>query len=158
MPDPSAASPAKPLATTSCGILRGTTEVGVTVFRAVPYAAPPAGALRFQPPAPPAAWTGERDASAHGPIAPQPPSRLRMAMGDFSCPQSEDCLTLTIWTPAADAARRPVLIWFHGGAFMSGAGSLPWYSGATMARRGDMVVVGELHRLGALGFRRICPA
>ena len=155
MPVPSTASPARPLATTRSGTLRGTTEDGVAVFRAVPYAAPPAGALRFQPPAPPAAWTGEREAGAHGPIAPQPPSRLRMAMGDFSCPQSEDCLTLTIWTPATDAARRPVLIWFHGGAFMSGAGSLPWYSGAVMARRGDMVVVGVNYRLGALGFMHL---
>ncbi len=144
-----------PAAATAQGNLSGTVENGVAVFRAVPYAAPPVGELRFKPPAPPAAWRGERDASAHGPIAPQPPSRLRAAMGDFSCPQSEDCLTLTIWTPAADRARRPVLVWFHGGAFMSGAGSLPWYSGANMARRGDMVVVGVNYRLGALGFMHV---
>jgi len=144
-----------PLATLDLGTLRGTTEQGVAVFRAVPYAAPPVGPLRFQPPAPPAAWNGERDASAHGPIAPQPPSRLSMAMGGFSLPQDEDCLTLTIWTPAPDGARRPVMLWFHGGAFMSGAGSLDWYSGATMAARGDMVVVGVNYRLGALGFMHL---
>ena len=148
-------TPSKPVATTTVGKLHGTNENGVAVFRAVPYAAPPVGELRFKPPMPPTPWRGERDASAHGPIAPQPPSRLRAAMGDFSCPQSEDCLTLTIWTPAADRARRPVLVWFHGGAFMSGAGSLPWYSGATMARRGDMVVVGVNYRLGALGFMHL---
>ena len=137
------------------GALRGATEEGVSVFRAVPYAAPPTGPLRFQPPAPPLPWPEECDASAHGPIAPQPPSRLRAAMGDFSYPQAEDCLTLTIWTPAPDRALRPVLVWFHGGAFMSGAGSLPWYSGATMARRGNMVVVGVNYRLGALGFMHL---
>ena len=137
------------------GVLRGTLEEGVAVFRAVPYAAPPIGPRRFQPPSPPESWIGERDATRHGPIAPQGPSRLRMAMGDFSCPQSEDCLTLTVWTPAADSAKRPVLIWLHGGAFMSGAGSLPWYSGAVMARRGDMVVVGVNYRLGALGFMHL---
>lgn len=147
--------PPNPHATTALGTLSGATEKGVAVFRAVPYAAPPVGKFRFKPPAPPAAWLGARDASAHGPIAPQPPSRLRAAMGDFTCPQSEDCLTLTIWTPAADRARRPVLVWFHGGAFMSGAGSLPWYSGATMAQRGDMVVVGVNYRLGALGFMHL---
>ena len=144
-----------PTAALPQGRLRGATEDGVAVFRAVPYASPPMGALRFRPPAPPEPWTGERDATQHGPIAPQPPSRLRMAMGDFSYPQGEDCLTLTVWTPAVDTTRRPVLIWLHGGAFLSGAGSLPWYSGATMARRGDIVVVGVNYRLGALGFMHL---
>ena len=147
--------PVAPQATISQGALRGTTEGGVAVFRNVPYAAPPLGALRFQPPTPAPAWVGERDATEHGAIAPQPPSRLRAAMGDFFCPQAEDCLSLTIWTPAPDQARRPVLLWLHGGAFMSGAGSLPWYSGATMAARGDMVVVGVNYRLGALGFMHL---
>ena len=138
------------------GKLRGTHEDGVIVFRAIPYAAPPVGDLRFKPPQPVVAWTGERDATEHGPIPHQPPSRLRMAMGEFNLPQGEDCLTLTVWTPALhdtnQRARRPVVVWFHGGAFLSGAGSLPWYSGATMARRGDVTVVGVNYRLGALGF------
>ncbi len=143
------------LAVVTEGALRGTREAGVAVFRNVPYAAAPVGPLRFQPPAPAPQWAGERDASRHGAIAPQPPSRLRAAMGDFSHPQSEDCLTVTVWTPAADQARRPVLVWLHGGAFMSGAGSLPWYSGAVMAQRGNMVVVGVNYRLGALGFMHL---
>ena len=147
--------PVAPQATISQGALRGTTEGGVAVFRNVPYAAPPVGALRFQPPAAAAAWVGERNAAEHGAIAPQPPSRLRAAMGDFSVRQAEDCLSLTIWTPAPDQTRRPVLLWLHGGAFMSGAGSLPWYSGATMAARGEMVVVGVNYRLGALGFMHL---
>ncbi len=118
----------------------------------MPFAAPPIGALRFAPTQPPAAWTGLRNARRHGPIAPQPPSRLRAAMGDFTRPQDEDCLTLTITTPSADDARRPVLVWLHGGAWLSGAGSLDWYDGAALARAGDAVVVGVNYRLGPLGF------
>ncbi len=76
-------------------------------------------------------------------------------MGDFDAPQSEDCLTLTIATPGADSKRRPVLVWLHGGAFWTGAGSLDWYSGVPMAREGDVVVVGVNYRLGALGFMHL---
>ncbi len=144
-----------PVARTSLGVLRGAVESDVCTFRAVPYAAPPVGARRFALPEAPEPWTGERDATRDGPIAPQPPSRLRAAMGDFDLPQSEDCLTLTISTPAPDGARRPVIVFLHGGAFWTGAGSLPWYSGAALARHGDTVVVGVNHRLGALGFMHL---
>jgi para-nitrobenzyl esterase len=141
-----------PIAHTTLGTLQGLTDQGVATFRAVPYAMPPTGARRFAPPEPAAAWEGTRDATRHGPIAPQTPSRLAPAMGDYRLPMDEDCLTLTIWTPAADAARRPVLVWLHGGAWVSGAGSLPWYDGARLAREGDVVVVGVNYRLGALGY------
>lgn len=143
---------AAPTATTRYGRLQGTVEKGVPVFRGVPYAAPPVGPRRFRPAVPPEPWTGVRDATVHGPIAPQNRSRLAIPMGDFDRPQGEDCLTLTIWTPAADDKRRPVLIFFHGGAFVSGAGSLDWYSGASLAAHGDIVVVGVNYRLGVLGF------
>jgi para-nitrobenzyl esterase len=146
---------AAPLARTSLGVLRGSVESGACTFRGVPYAAPPVGARRFAMPEPPVAWTGERDATRDGPIPPQPPSRLRAAMGDFDLPQSEDCLTLTITTPAPDGARRPVIVFLHGGAFWTGAGSLPWYAGASLARHGDVVVVGVNYRLGALGFMHL---
>ncbi len=136
----------------SLGELHGLARDGVVLFRNVPYAAPPIGALRFAAPQPPGPWAGVRDARAHGPIAPQPPSRLRAAMGDFDRAQDEDCLTLSIATPAADGARRPVLVWLHGGAFLSGAGSLDWYDGAALARAADAVVVGVNYRLGPLGF------
>ncbi|MBV8869955.1 MAG: carboxylesterase family protein [Acetobacteraceae bacterium] len=106
------------------GELAGARGDGVARFRAVPYAAPPVGPRRFAPPEPPARWGGARDATRPGPIAPQPPSRLRAAMGDFTREQSESCLTLDITTPAPDGARRPVVVWLHGGAFLSGAGSL----------------------------------
>lgn len=141
------------IAHTMLGDLQGLRKDGVVRFRAIPYAALPVGALRFAPPAPPEPWSGVRDARAHGPIAPQPQSRLRLAMGDFAHrEQSEDCLTLTIATPAVDGGRRPVLVWLHGGAWLSGAGSLDWYDGGPMAHAGDVVVVGVNYRLGPLGF------
>lgn len=140
------------LASTALGDLAGSEEHGVTVFRGVPYAAPPVGPLRFMPPEPVSAWRDRRDATRHGPIAPQGASRLSAAMGGFTQAQDEDCLTLTIWTPRADTARRPVLVWLHGGAWLSGAGSLDWYNGARLAREGDIVVVGVNYRLGALGY------
>src|SRR3954454_6781678 len=105
---------------TKAGALRGAREKGLAVFRGVPYAAAPVGDLRFAPPQPEAGWQGVRDATKDGPIAPQGRSRLAHVMGDFERPQSEDCLTLTVWTPAADARKRPVLVWIHGGAFASG--------------------------------------
>ncbi len=139
-------------ASTRFGNLNGTIEGNVVAFRNVPYAAPPVGKLRFRRPEPPKPWSGERDATQHGPAAPQNRSRLAAAMGDFTRPQDEDCLTLTIWSPKPDGKRRPVLVWYHGGAFVSGAGSLDWYSGARLAEFGDVVVVGVNYRLGVLGF------
>lgn len=133
---------------TTAGDLRGAHENGVAVFRGVPYATAP----RFVPPQPVPAWSGVRDARRDGPIAPQGRSRLAHIMGDFERPQTEDCLTLNIWTPAADAKKRPVLVWIHGGAFSSGSGSIPWYSGERFAANGDVVVASINYRLGALGF------
>jgi para-nitrobenzyl esterase len=143
------------LAHTTSGTLQGTIEGGAVAFRAVPYAAAPIGAARFAPPAPPAPWSGVRDATRDGPVAPQAPSRLRDAMGDFSAAQDEDCLTLTIWTPHADTAARPVLVWLHGGAWSSGAGSLAWYDGGRLAAEQNIVVVGVNYRLGALGYLHV---
>jgi para-nitrobenzyl esterase len=139
-------------ACTALGDLAGLAGDGVLKFRGVPYALPPVGARRFAPPAPPEPWDGVRDATRHGPIRPQPSSRLRMAMGEFSRDQGEDCLTLTIATPATDDSRLPVIVWLHGGAWLSGAGSLDWYDGGPLARDGDVVVVGVNYRLGPLGF------
>lgn len=134
------------------GRLRGVRQDGAVLFRAIPFAAPPVGPARFAPPAPPAAWAGIRPADQHGPIAPQGPSRLRAAMGDFERPQDEDCLTLTLATPEPDGRARPVIFWVHGGAYLSGAGSLDWYQGAALASAADAVVVAPNYRLGALGF------
>lgn len=139
-------------AETELGCLHGVQHDGVVQFRGVPYARPPLGELRFRPPSPQEPWPGRLDATVHGPIAPQGPSRLRVAVGDFSRPQSEDCLTLTITTPAPDGERRPVIVWLHGGGYGTGAGSLDWYDGARLAREGDVVVVGVNYRLGPLGY------
>jgi len=141
-----------PVARTALGALTGLWNDGVAVFRGVPYALPPVGERRFALAQPYPAWSGMRDATRHGPIAPQLGARLAGAMGNYTRPQDEDCLTLTIVTPAPDAGRRPVMVWLHGGAFTTGAGSLDWYDGATLARAGDLVFVGVNYRIGALGF------
>lgn len=147
-------APDEPVVRTGLGAIGGVLEDGCAVFRRVPYAAPPVGPLRFAPARAPAPWTGLLDGTRDGPISPQNASDLRHYMGDFEREQGEDCLTLTIWAPdaGAEAGPRPVLLWFHGGAFVSGAGSLPWYDGARLAREGGIVVVAANYRLGALGW------
>jgi para-nitrobenzyl esterase len=142
-----------PVAHTPLGDLRGIFRDGIAAFHGVPYAEPPIGELRFAPAAPVLAWSGLRDATSHGPIAPQPPPRLSALVGRGSTrPQNEDCLTLTICTPAPDAKARPVVVWLHGGAWLSGAGSLDRLDGSLLAREGDLVFVGVNYRLGALGW------
>lgn len=134
----------------SYGKLRGLQRGGHLAFLGVPYAAPPVGALRFKAPEPPAAWSGVRDAIAPGPVAPQD---LLAAEGfKATGPESEDCLYLNVYTPAADGARRPVMVWIHGGGFSHGSGSQPSYDGGPLAERGDVVVVTLNYRLGALGY------
>lgn len=135
----------------SCGRLRGRVRDGLHVFRGIPYAQPPVGALRWAPPRPPAPWAGVREASAPGACAPQGPSLIDRILPDQIGPQSEDCLFLDIWTPSP-AGRRPVMVWIHGGAFMIGAGNSPLYDGARLAEQGDVVVVSINYRIGSLGF------
>jgi para-nitrobenzyl esterase len=140
---------------TASGRLRGeqieVDGLPVSVFRGVPYAEPPVGSLRLQPPVAAAPWIGELDATAFGPVAPQPPS----FMAAFGEPQSEDCLTLNVWAPE-DAAGAPVMVWFHGGGFTGGSGSTPWYDGRRLAARGVIVVTAN-YRLGPLGFLHLEP-
>ncbi|MEU8124187.1 carboxylesterase family protein [Spirillospora sp. NPDC049024] len=94
---------------------------------------------------------GPGPAGRPGPAAPQPPSRLEHVMGPGSgLEQSEDCLSLNVWTPGGDGL--PVLVWLHGGGFTSGSGGEAWYDGGLLARRGRMVVVTANYRLGALGY------
>ena len=139
--------------TTTAGRLRGTVEGGVAVFRGIPYARPPIGPLRFAPPRPPEAWAGVRDATAFGPPAMQVANAVSGGQSVGAAP-SEDCLTLNVWTPAPDTGHRPVLVWLHGGAFVFGTGSAPMCRGATLARRGDAVVVTLNYRLGLFGYLR----
>jgi para-nitrobenzyl esterase len=137
---------------TGCGRVEGVEEGGVEVFRGIPYAASAAGAGRWRPPAPREPWSGVRDARRPGPMAPQAPGMISKLLGDSGLAMDEDCLSLDVWTPSADAARRPVLVWIHGGSFNTGSGSLAVYDGGALARRGDVVVVTFNYRLGALGF------
>ncbi|MDP9497251.1 MAG: carboxylesterase family protein [Actinomycetota bacterium] len=141
---------------TGAGALRGAHEGDVLVFRGVPYAAPPVGDLRFRPPQPVAPWDGERDATRAGlaPVQTAPPFQYVPGLDIYAGlgPVGEDCLYLNVWTPAAEGAGRPVLVWVPGGAFIRGAGSQPVYDGALLAREADVVVVTINYRLGALGF------
>ncbi|WUJ73911.1 carboxylesterase family protein [Kribbella soli] len=142
----------QPETTISQGTLRGSHQSGVDAYLGVPFAAPPE---RFKAPGPPDKWDGVRDATRSGPAAPQPPSRLAEVIGARTQDQSEDCLSLNVWTPSEPSGPRPVFVFLHGGGFSSGSGSLDWYDGAALARRGDLVVVTVNYRLGALGFFRL---
>jgi para-nitrobenzyl esterase len=119
----------------------------IAVFRGIPYAAPPVGPLRWRPPAQPLPWTGLRRADSFGPACPQPGT---MAQG---LPQSEDCLTLNVWTGAKRRAgeKRPVFVWIYGGGFIGGTGASPEFDGESLARQG-VVVVTFNYRVGVLGF------
>ncbi len=142
---------------TRYGKVRGTNHGTVSVWKAIPFAQPPVGALRFRAPQPPAPWSHVRDATAFGPIAPQ---ATLQGNGFFGArrltqePESEDCLYLNIWSPVpqADGKKRPVMVWIHGGAFTMGSGSTATYDGTNFAMHGDVVVVTLNYRLGALGF------
>jgi para-nitrobenzyl esterase len=137
---------------TSAGRLQGASERGVHVFRGVPYAAPPAGPLRFRPPQRPAPWPGVRDATRNGPAAAQYALPFFTWINASGRRPGEDCLTLNVFTPGLDDARRPVLVWIHGGGFLVGSGATVVYDGHRLARHGEAVVVTLNYRLGALGF------
>jgi para-nitrobenzyl esterase len=130
------------IAATRSGRVRGAVEQGVQVFKGVPYGANTA-ARRFLPPAPPESWTGVRNALDYGPACPQAGINER---------GNEDCLTLNVWTPGLrDGARRPIMVYIHGGEFSTGSGSSPLYDGTRLCHRGDVVVITVTHRLNIFG-------
>ncbi len=137
---------------TSHGRIRGTESAGIRSFRGVPFASPPVGVRRFRPPVPPEPWTGVREATRPGPAAPQYALPWFGWISAAGVSPGDDCLSLNVWTPGLDGARRPVLVWIHGGGFMVGAGSTTIYDGSELARRGDVVVVTLNYRLGGLGY------
>ena len=152
-----------PVVATTAGKVRGAAADGVHVFKGLRYGADTGGAGRFRPPVPPQPWTGVRDALAYGAAS------MQTGKGEEGETLSEDCLFLNVWTPAAlvktgagkagladsslnDGAKRPVMVYIHGGAYNGGSGSSPWYDGTKLCQRGDVVVVTVNHRLNAFGY------
>ena len=137
---------------TAYGKIEGVFRKGLYIFRGVPYAAPPVGEKRWLPPEPVKPWASVRPAVTFGPTCPQVPMEISLLNPPEQQPQSEDCLYLNIWTPGLDNARRPVMVWIHGGGFTTGAGSWLIYNGRRLATRGDVVVVTINYRLNVFGF------
>ncbi|MGI9616706.1 MAG: carboxylesterase/lipase family protein [Acidimicrobiales bacterium] len=149
-----------PTVTTSSGQVGGhPVGDGVTAFLGIPYAAPPIGPLRFAPPQPHPGWGGVREAATHGAAAPQALPGPGRPIVDLSVSaESEDCLTLSVWSPdPTPGTRLPVMVWVHGGAFVVGGSSVAAYDGARLAARG-VVVVGINYRLGLAGWLRCLDA
>ncbi|OGN94574.1 MAG: hypothetical protein A2Y89_04175 [Chloroflexi bacterium RBG_13_51_18] len=145
------------MANTKNGKLEGYIENDLFVFKGIPYAAQPVGDLRWMPPRPVKKWSGIRPAKEYGAISPQNPMPVQApGMPDFSKElQDEGCLFLNIWTPGLDDARRPVIFWIHGGAFIIGAGTEPFLEGGKLVKRGDIVLVSINYRMGAFGFMNL---
>ena len=144
---------AGPVVSVESGAISGEPGGAVSIFRGIPYAAAPVGALRWRPPQRAANWTGVRPATRFGLACPQagaPGVTDITRYGGAPEPTSEDCLTLNVWAPAKTPQRAPVMVWFHGGSGRMGAGSLPYYDGSAFARDG-VVLVTVNYRLGHLG-------
>jgi len=141
-------TPVTPVVEIAQGQLSGLVKDGILRFNGIPFAT----AGRWQMPEPAGGWSGIREASRFGAIAPQVASAAESVLGGTPGEQHEDCLFLNIWTPACDSTKRPVMVWIHGGAFVTGSGSTGTYNGKFLAARGDVVVVTINYRLGAFGF------
>jgi para-nitrobenzyl esterase len=131
------------------GPVQGASADGVAVYKAIPFAAPPVGPLRWRPPQPAARWAGVRAQTRFAPLCMQRGGSNAM-LGLPSWPMSEDCLYLNVWAPAG-ARGAAVMVWIHGGSFTSGGTAIPAYDGTMLARKG-VVVVSVAYRLGAFGF------
>jgi para-nitrobenzyl esterase len=146
-----------PVVETASGRVSGVTSGGVHVFKGIPYGASTAGANRFLAPKPPTPWSGVREATAYAGRSPQAaaaPQRPELATvwGPVdTLPVGEDCLTVHVWTPGLDNAKRPVMVWLHGGAFSYGSANSPRYDSTNLARRNDVVVMAVNHRLNIFG-------
>ncbi len=129
------------------GLVRGVADDGLTIYRGIPYAAPPVGPLRWSAPQPAAKWDGVREAREYGRACMQ----VNAAIRNLPAP-SEDCLVLNVWTPATRADERlPVMVWIHGGGFTAGTPAEQLYHGEWIAKKG-VVVVSVGYRLGVFGF------
>ena len=146
--------------TTENGLVRGVASEavdGVTVFKGIPFAAPPVGDLRWEMPQPAADWDGVLAADSWGDSCVQNPAPQRFPVNSAtdmpdSPGTSEDCLYLNVWTPAESAdANLPVMVWLYGGAYNEGGGSSPFSHGDYLADKG-VVMVTFNYRVGSLGF------
>ena len=147
---PEAGAPAGPgptLVTTEGGPVQGAALASARAFLDIPDAAAPVGALRWKPPAAPPAWTTTRDATGLGPQCPQ-----YVLFTGASVDTTEDCLQLNVWTPPDATDHAPVMVFIHGGAFVSGSGVDPAYAGPGLAAAGHVIVVTVNYRLGPFGF------
>jgi para-nitrobenzyl esterase len=136
-------------ALTESGTMSGIRANGLSVYKGIPFAAPPVGDLRWRPPVHAAPWTGARKADAFAPACMQ----VGVSMpGETPPAVSEDCLYLNIWTPANSAHERlPVIVWIYWGGYINGSASMPLYWGDRLAQKG-VIVVTIAYRLGPLGF------
>lgn len=133
----------EPVVEVAQGKLRGRIAPnGVHAFKGMRYGV----AQRFMTPSSPPTWSGIQDAFEYGDQSPQARTRLAGPQA-----MSDDCLRINVWTPGLDNAKRPVMLWLHGGGFEAGTGSMPLYDGTRMARRGDVVVATINHRLNVFG-------
>jgi para-nitrobenzyl esterase len=150
-------APSTPHANTTAGKISGSLIDGVNVFKAIPYGADTA-MTRFKAPQPPKPWSNILDCTHFTTMAPQltaarPFSTLAPRVARDTGTESEDCLHLNVWTAALrDRRKRPVLVYFHGGAYNNGTVNSDLYDGARLVHRGDVVVVTVNHRLNAFGY------
>ncbi len=138
-----------PVVKTQSGRVRGVERDGMMIFKGIPYAQPPVGNLRWQPPQPAKRWKGVHDADAYGHDCMQRPFPNDAA--PLATTPSEDCLYLNVWAPSHASAPLPVMVWIYGGGFVNGGSSPAVYSGANFARDG-VVFVSFNYRLGRFGF------
>jgi para-nitrobenzyl esterase len=141
---------AGPVVKAPAGAVEGVSQGQAEVFKGIPYAEAPVGALRWAAPKPLAPWSGMRKANAFGAACWQPTGGPPGIYTEDPPRMSEDCLTLNVWTPKG-AAKAPVLVWIHGGALTTGFSSQATYDGSAMAKRG-VIVVSINYRLGVLGW------
>jgi para-nitrobenzyl esterase len=144
---------------TDSGKIRGSLKGDIVAFKGIPYAAPTGGVNRFRAPQPVSPWTGVRDTLRYGDRCVQERETFADApiFGWYGQtePFSENCCVLNIFTPALDVARRPVMIYIHGGGYFTGGGGGGVLDGSNLAKFGDVVVVTLNHRLNAFGYTNL---